>query len=146
MYRNFLSLFCAFLQTVPKYFPDNILHCRGAKGGNGSIYSGFLPSSVARRPDRTRYARAWTPFLRGLYTWYSPGTFRLKSSFRRDCWKHRDRKPVLARQHHFAVLSDFICHTHFVFKRSLNIENRFFFPCFRLAVQVCFRFFKAGRG
>ena len=26
--------------------------------GNGSIYSGFLPSSVARRPDRTRYARA----------------------------------------------------------------------------------------
>lgn len=58
MYGNFLSLFCAFLQTVPKYFPDNILHCRGAKGGNGSIYSGFLPSSVARRPDRTRYARA----------------------------------------------------------------------------------------
>lgn len=74
MYRNFLSLFYAFLQTVPKYFPDNILHCRGAKGGNGSIYSGFLPSSVARRPDRTRYARAlWPSALYGA-------TFRMRNT------------------------------------------------------------------
>ena len=52
-----------------------------------SIHSGFRPSFATHRPCKTRFVRAWSPFLRRLCIWYNPGTSRLKSFCRTSCWK-----------------------------------------------------------